>query len=160
MAENNKETKICKYCQTEIPKKAKICPNCKKSQSPKWIKPIVILLIFIIVVSAIANGANGNKTTNNKTNDEKFTLLDGTKGYADEYGIAYYIEGTVKNNTDKEYSYVQVNFNVYDKDSNNIGSCLSNNNNFEAHGSWKFKAICSGDAKSVASFKLKEITGY
>ena len=24
------ETKTCKYCQTEIPKKAKICPNCKK----------------------------------------------------------------------------------------------------------------------------------
>lgn len=26
------ETKLCKYCQTEIPAKAKICPNCKKSR--------------------------------------------------------------------------------------------------------------------------------
>lgn len=26
------ETKLCKYCQTEIPAKAKICPNCRKKQ--------------------------------------------------------------------------------------------------------------------------------
>ncbi len=26
------ETKKCKYCQSEIDKKAKICPNCKKKQ--------------------------------------------------------------------------------------------------------------------------------
>ena len=26
------ETKVCKHCQTEIPKKAKVCPNCRKKQ--------------------------------------------------------------------------------------------------------------------------------
>ena len=31
--------KKCKYCQTEIDKKAKVCPNCKKKQSHifRWI---------------------------------------------------------------------------------------------------------------------------
>lgn len=27
-----KETKVCKYCKSEIPKKAKVCPNCRKKQ--------------------------------------------------------------------------------------------------------------------------------
>ena len=27
---NENETKKCKHCQTEIPKKAKVCPNCHK----------------------------------------------------------------------------------------------------------------------------------
>ena len=29
------DTKICKHCQSEIPKKAKICPNCRKKQGGK-----------------------------------------------------------------------------------------------------------------------------
>ena len=45
--------------------------------------------------------------------NNKFTLSN-DKGYSDEYGFAYYIEGTVKNNTNNNYSYVQVMFNVYD----------------------------------------------
>lgn len=55
-----KETKLCKYCQTEIPKKAKICPNCKKKQSGK-LKWIVIAVIVVILIAAIAGG--GGDTT-------------------------------------------------------------------------------------------------
>ena len=55
-----KETKLCKYCQTEIPKKAKICPNCKKKQSGK-LKWIVIAVIVLILIAAIAGG--GGDTT-------------------------------------------------------------------------------------------------
>lgn len=47
--ENTNETKLCKYCQTQIPKKANICPNCRKKQGGigKWIA-IVIGVIFVI----------------------------------------------------------------------------------------------------------------
>lgn len=55
-----KEMKLCKYCQTEIPKKAKICPNCKKKQSGK-LKWIVIAVIVVILIAAIAGG--GGDTT-------------------------------------------------------------------------------------------------
>lgn len=27
----SEETKKCKYCKTEIPKDAKVCPNCRKN---------------------------------------------------------------------------------------------------------------------------------
>lgn len=55
-----KEMKLCKYCQTEIPKKAKICPNCKKKQSGK-LKWIIIAVIVVILIAAIAGG--GGDTT-------------------------------------------------------------------------------------------------
>ena len=43
------ETKLCKYCQTEIPAKAKICPNCKKKQggATKWFVAVVIVIILL-----------------------------------------------------------------------------------------------------------------
>lgn len=48
-----------------------------------------------------------------------------------------------------------------DVDGAQIGTALANINNLEANGLWKFKAIGSlGDGKSVASYKLMEITGF
>ena len=58
---NENETKKCKHCQTEIPKKAKVCPNCHKKQGGivKW---IVIVVAVIVVIGAIASGGdNQNK---------------------------------------------------------------------------------------------------
>lgn len=40
--------KKCKYCKTEIDKKAKICPNCHKKQ----VSPA--LVAFVLIISAIA----------------------------------------------------------------------------------------------------------
>ena len=85
--------------------------------------------------------------------NNKFTLSD-DKGYSDDAGYAYYIEGTVKNNTNKDYSYVQIEFNVYDKDGSIIGSCFDNINNLEGNGTWKIKAICLGESNNVKSYKL------
>lgn len=45
---HEQETKVCKHCQSEIPKKAKVCPNCRKKQGGilKWIL-IVVVVIFV-----------------------------------------------------------------------------------------------------------------
>lgn len=53
------ETKLCKHCQTEIPKKAKICPNCKKKQGGivKW---IVIAVIALVIIGAASGGGKEN----------------------------------------------------------------------------------------------------
>lgn len=47
------ETKVCKYCQTEIPKKAKICPDCRKKQGGalKW---VIIAFVVICIIGAAA----------------------------------------------------------------------------------------------------------
>lgn len=50
------ETKLCKHCQTEIPKKAKVCPNCRKKQGSK-LKWIIIVIIVLAII-----GSNGTKS--------------------------------------------------------------------------------------------------
>ena len=42
-----RETKKCKYCQSDIPKKAKVCPVCKKKQKKNIV--LIIILIFVIL---------------------------------------------------------------------------------------------------------------
>lgn len=117
----------------------------------------VVAIIFIF--GFIASNYGGDIGKQIIDDDEKFTLTD-DHGYSDEYGFSYYIEGTVKNNTSYSYSYVQVQFNVYDESGNLIGSCLDNINNLEENGTWKIKALCSGEAKDVKSYKLTGFTSW
>lgn len=157
--------KKCKHCQTEIDLKAKVCPNCRKKQG----MPLWLMILFIIIgISIISGIAGGNSKTDNETktgatdNSEKLSLLEGHSGKVDnEY--SYEITGSIKNNTDKEYSYVQVEFYAYDEAGNVLDTCLGNNSGLEANGTWKFTASCffsNGDANKVKSYKLKEITHW
>jgi cytoskeletal protein RodZ len=82
-------------------------------------------------------------------------LLD-HKSTSDQFSS--YIEGTIKNNTKKEYGYVQVEINLYDKDGAQVGSTFANTTNLEPGGTWKFKAIVLEE--NVASYKIKDITGF
>ena len=74
-----KETKVCKYCKSEIPKKAKVCPNCRKKQGGigKW---IVIAVIVIIVIAAISGGGDDKDKNPQKVSqtpsDDKQTSSD------------------------------------------------------------------------------------
>lgn len=51
------DTKLCKYCKTEIPKKAKVCPNCRKKQGGK-LKWIAIVIVVIIIIAAVTGGGS------------------------------------------------------------------------------------------------------
>ena len=46
------ETKVCKFCQSEIPKKAKVCPNCKKTLKQGH-GCLISLIVFIGMIVAI-----------------------------------------------------------------------------------------------------------
>ena len=58
------ETKVCKHCQTEIPKKAKVCPNCRKKQGGiiKW---IIIGIIAIAIIGSVVGGSDDETKKNN-----------------------------------------------------------------------------------------------
>ena len=154
--------KKCKYCQSEIDNRAKICPKCGKKQGmPKWLI-VIIVLIIIAIIASLGNNTEETKTqtdTTKKTTDG-VVLEDGHSGSLDEFGTFYYIDGYIKNNTDKDYSYIGVEFTTYDSEGNTLGTCLDNNSSLEANGRWKFHAICSDDVENIASYKLKEITKY
>lgn len=74
--------------------------------------------------------------------------------------VAAYYEGIVINNKDRDLSYAQVTFTLYDADGNQIGTALDNINNLKAGGTWKFKALALCDKDEIASWELTEITGY
>lgn len=120
----------------------------------KKLKNSLLLLLIGIMFLVFAVGS-GESTKS----DGKLELVEVSNAYYDGY-IAYYIEGTIKNNTDKKYSYAQVTFNLYDSDGSQIGTAIANINDLEPNGTWKFKAIGSGDGSKVASYKLSEITGW
>lgn len=52
-----KETKLCKHCQTEMPKTAKVCPQCRKKQGGigKW---IVIAVVAFLIIGIIGGGSD------------------------------------------------------------------------------------------------------
>ena len=155
--------KRCKYCQEEINEKAKVCPKCGRKQgSKKWL----IILGVVVLIGMIIGGSSGSETeekSGTTSKKEKFTLLEGYNGYVGDYNIGYYIEGYIQNNTEKEYSYVHVEFNLYDEEEALIGTASDTITNLEANGKWKFKAsslLTSDETTKVASYKLKEITGW
>ena len=64
------ETKVCKHCQTEIPKKAKVCPNCRKKQGGifKW---IVVVVVAIALISSFTGGDDETKKTSSSAETNK-----------------------------------------------------------------------------------------
>ena len=77
----NIETKKCKHCQSDIPKKAKICPVCKKKQKA----PVfAILLIFFGILVFIGAIAGTSEDSNNSSNAVKVENSESSKdsGYA------------------------------------------------------------------------------
>jgi len=155
--------KKCKYCQSDIDPKAKICPNCKKKQGmPKWAIILIVIVVIGVLGSALGSSDSESENNNATSTTEALTLLDGHSGDV-ESQYSYKITGTIKNNKDRDYSYVQVEFYAYDVAGNLLDTCLANNSGLEANGTWKFEASCffaNGNAKDVATYKLKEITKW
>ena len=101
--ENSKETKVCKHCQTEISKKAKICPQCHKKQGGigKW---IVIAIVVFLIIGAAGGGSddepvkNSGKLENNNENENKETeKVEYIKATKDKTNIL------ISNNSESEY---------------------------------------------------------
>jgi hypothetical protein len=74
-----------------------------------------------------------------------------------EYGNRA-IVGDVTNKSAESYSYVAVNFNLYDAYGVQVGSTLANVNNLDAHGTWNFEAPVLEESAQPA--KLVEITAF
>jgi hypothetical protein len=149
--------KVCKDCGTEVSKSAKVCPECGKRLKNTVLRVILGILVIVIGIGAIASGGDSSVQTSNNNKQEKFTLISDKKT-TDAVGTTY-IEGEIKNNTDKSYSYVQVTFNLYDDNGAQLGTAVDNINNLEPNATWKYKALGLVTEK-VSSYKLVEITGW
>lgn len=156
--------KKCKYCKSDIDIKAKICPNCGKKQGKRIGLIVVIIFVFFIIISIVSSGDDSaskkKSTSSNLTQEAKFSY-DISNTYLGDYNMGYYIEGTITNNKDKDYSYVQIEFVCYDSEGNNIGTALDNTNNLLGKQTWKYKAMfMETDADKVDHCDFHEITGW
>lgn len=155
-------------------------------KSPKFNKfvKIAVSVFFVLVVLGSALGdhtsttsspqksiSNSSNSSNNNSNHpsnsvnqspqppapEKpdLELMD-VKSENDDY--SRYVVGIVKNNTDRNYGYVQVEINLYDNSGAQVGSTMSNTNNLEPNSTWKFKAPILEE--TATRFKVKKVTGY
>lgn len=160
----------CKTCAKEISSSAKACPGCgAKNKKPIYKRVWFIVIVFFVLIGAISSMGEDNSTSDNgttvsgqvenpTTKKEKFELVGEVEQETDQF--ATYLKGVIKNNSGKACSYVQVTFNLYDAEGNQIGTALDNINNLEADGKWKFKAMGIDVDGEIASYKLAEITGY
>lgn len=93
------ETKKCKHCQSDIPKKAKVCPVCRKKQG-RIGKVIGIALVVIIIFAMLGGNSNSdsdNSNVNNSISEEdtqkKETVsakkLTAEKYNAIDFGMSY-----------------------------------------------------------------------
>ena len=128
-------------------------------------KIIFLIFAFIIILAAIGSCGDDAKPTTQVVNqpvtqtakEEKpdLELLESKKMNKDSLR---YVVGKIKNNSNKQYSYVQVEINLYDNNDNQVGSTLANVNNLEPGGTWKFEALIFEE--KATKYKIKEITGY
>lgn len=49
------KTKLCKHCQTEIPLKAKVCPNCRRRVKGGKLKWILLIAVIAVLISSFSN---------------------------------------------------------------------------------------------------------
>ena len=159
---NNTETKLCKKCKEIINKKATKCPHCGAKQGVKVWLIILIILVLIGILSPSDNSSDNDNSNNNSTNNQVQIKEKFTHTITDEYNdtFTHYIEGTVKNNRDKDYSYVQIEFICYDKNGNNIGTAIDNTNNLLGGQTWKFKAMGLFVDTTADHCEFYEITGW
>lgn len=131
------ETKLCKHCQTAIPKKAKVCPQCRRKQGGflQWF--IIIIVVIIIMMSMCGkkeeNNADSssdkqiqvNETENRADNENNGEISDSdfdVKEYIYENTIGdtlYFV--IVKNNSNQNVS-VSANATAKDANGNSIGA--------------------------------------
>jgi hypothetical protein len=67
------------------------------------------------------------------------------------------IIGQIKNDTDKEFLYTNVIFNLYDAKGNEVGQVVDNSGDLKPGAIWKFDAI--GALADTKTYKVVQLTG-
>lgn len=138
------ETKTCKYCSSEIPKDAKVCPYCRKKQKHTVRNIILIilgLLVLFFIVGAMSGGGSSTEdsgpsvytigqtasedgidiTLNSAQVTNELTLTGGLPSAAPEGESFIVTDWTILNNSDSEIVAQAGSFDAY-ADNTSVGT--------------------------------------
>jgi hypothetical protein len=137
---------------------------------------VFVVVVLIIVLSGNKSNTNNANTASGTANPSPATANTGattapsTKAAqklelvgettTENNGYMFTINGALRNNTGKQYLYVQITFGVYDAGGSKLGTALANVNNLGPGETWKFSAVYFGTIESGGTYKLDDITAY
>lgn len=176
---STEKTKKCKYCKTEIPADAKVCPQCRKKLKGGKLKWVVLIILVGAIIGAVAGESDsesgGSATTTSSAaseqkkeeatpieytsvsvNDMMDTLNNNAMGASDKYK-GKYLEITGKlTNIDAAGKYIDL---MADGDFEIIGvQCYIKNDDQKA----KITSMSKGDTVTLKGkcTDVGEVLGY
>ena len=133
--------------------------ECIYSKKPIY-KRVWFIVLAAIVLILIIQQTTGNKKKDvevkNSTQETQNAKYEVSELNIEKDSFSSYVTGVLKNNTDKEKSYVQITIPAYDSNGNKVGDALANINDLKPNSTWKFKAMYIGSEKNV-TFKTEEL---
>lgn len=107
------KTKICKYCQSEIPAKAKVCPVCRKKQGSivgTVLKAILAVFVLFIVIGIFGGSgsketASGTQNTGSVETAKNESSDSGEASSAPLYEVTNVVKKVTVNSFDNGYYY-------------------------------------------------------
>lgn len=124
---------------------------------------VLSMFIFVGCFSSETDGTSGGLSSKDEGTSSKKVELVGSPTweveYSEYFGYSVEIKGVVKNGKSKDYSYVSIEFSIYDSEGNNLGTAMDSMNNLASGETWKFTASSLGWFEDEpVSFKLADIT--
>lgn len=150
-----------------------------KEKKPLYKKKRFIIpaaLILLAIIGSLTGGGDNEEPTNVGTTttavETKEEPVEEKKDYEltevkvtepDMIG-SIYVTGILKNNTDRDKGYVQIEIPIYDESGNKLGTAFDNINDLKAGGTWKFKAIFLDSLTHEGDVEIKtdevDVSGY
>lgn len=128
-------------------------------------KKLAALLVIALATSGVLVGCGSESSGSGESEPQKQEeqkkddlTVEGEIEDSLEYDLLKF-NGTIKNNTDKDLEYVEINIVLYDKDNAQIGTALDNTNNLKAGGTWKFEAITLDNVTEFDHYEY-ELSGF
>lgn len=107
-------------------------------------------------LSYAAPQAEAALLTAEQGNVPALSLLDDAVS-AEQKSGALTLSGTIQNHSARDYSYAQVNFNLYDANGNQIGTASDCISNLKPSTIWNFSATAFDSQSRAASYELADI---
>lgn len=140
----------------------------------KWFIAIVVIIVLGVIFSPKEEKAKvvdkpssetsqeeASEETKQEDKQEEKVAYEITDLKVDESGFTPKATGILKNNTDKDKSYIQIEFAVKDSDGNKLGTAIANISDLKAGDTWKFEAMSfSTDEGQIIDLDDYEVTGF